>query len=278
MRIFRCRLWINSPGGFANECKPLLSLSTSVGRHEVLLLAKQNLIGHILNIRCAMGCQGRITGKARESSIGLCRNIDGVPRQLTRLGIVNRSPRCAARGEPTSTVVQPVQILAYLTPDSISTHQNICVCLRSVLERYRHAASLAQILKLVDTRLDADGPLRKTMLNQNLLNHRPVHHDRRGQSGLQCRTDGVKPHEPIAGIVQSCQFVSLAISNLQPTNAVGGTRSGRHQFLVDFGIDLLQCPQCIRLNLNGTSVGCVGRCLFEQCHLHTLGVTCRSHD
>mmetsp|Transcript_23487 Transcript_23487/g.50890 ORF Transcript_23487/g.50890 Transcript_23487/m.50890 type:complete len:271 (+) Transcript_23487:529-1341(+) len=226
-----------------------------------------------------MGRQGRITSESRESTIGLCRNLDGIPCQLTGLRIVQCTAGSTTGCESTGTIVQTVQILAYLTPNTVGTHQHVGIGLGTILERYCHATTFAQILKLLDTRRDANGTLGETVLYQNLLNDGPVHNDRGRQFRLERRTDSIEPHEPIARIVQSRQFVPLAIPNLQSTNTISSTGTRGNQLLINLGINLLQCPQCIRLNLNRSTIRSIRTRLLKQCHLHALGMTrCRNHQ
>ena len=153
--------------------------------------------------------------------------------------------------------------LAHLTPDAVGPDEGVGVGLRPVFEGDLHAPPLAEILVLLDSRLDPHGPLGETVLHKYLLNDRSVHNYRRGKSGLEGGPDGVEPHEPIARVVQSRELVPLTVADLQPADPVGGAGARGNQLLVYRRIDLLQRPQRVRLDLNRTAVRRVRRRLLE---------------
>ena len=66
-----------------------------------------------------MRCEGRVARKAGVAPIGLGGNLDGIPRQLPSLGVVDRAARRAGRGEPSGAVPQAVEDLANLRPDAV---------------------------------------------------------------------------------------------------------------------------------------------------------------
>ena len=66
------------------------------------------------------------------------------------------------------------------------------------------------------------GAFGEAVLDQNLLDDRPVDDDGRGQPGLHRGAERVEAHEPVAAVVQPGQLVPLAVADLQARDAVGG--------------------------------------------------------
>mmetsp|Transcript_22688 Transcript_22688/g.65356 ORF Transcript_22688/g.65356 Transcript_22688/m.65356 type:complete len:317 (-) Transcript_22688:160-1110(-) len=165
-----------------------------------------------------------------------------------------------------------MQGLANLRPDSIGTDEDIGVCLGSIFKSGADPLSVSQILKGLHSRLDPDGALGYAVFDQNLLNDGPIDDDGGRQTSLQSRADGVESDQPISLVVQSSKLVPLLVANLEARNAVGRHSPSRHQFLEALGIDPLDSPQGIGLDLDRTAVRGVRRGLLEDGHLHPLGV------
>ena len=122
------------------------------------------------------------------------------------------------------------------------------------------------------------GPLGEAVPTKYLLYDRPVHADRRGETGLDRRADRVEPHGPVPGVVQARELVPLAVPDLQAAHAVGRAGPGRHKLLVDGGVDPLQHPQDVALDLDGAAAQRVQRHLLKQRHPHALGVARHRND
>ncbi|KAL7540003.1 hypothetical protein ACHAWF_006580 [Thalassiosira exigua] len=278
VRVVGGGLRVHAPRRLADEREPLLSLPSPVRAHEVLLLPQQDLIRHRLDVRRPVGREGGVAREPRVPTIGATGDVDRVPREATSLGVVQRSPGGAGGGEPSRPVREAVELLPDLGPDAVGAHEDVGVGLRAVLEGGDDAASATEVFVGRDARLDPDGALGEAVLDQDLLDDGTVHDDRGGQAGLQRRTDRVESHQPISRVVQSRELVPLPIPDLEPAHAIGGARPRGHELLVDLGVDPLQRPQRVRLDLDGPAVRRVRPRLLEEGHLHPLRVTRRRDD
>ena len=72
------------------------------------------------------------------------------------LRVVQRAARRARRREAARAIVEPVQFLPNLAPHAISADECVRVRFGAVRECGADAAAVAQILKSLDARLDAD--------------------------------------------------------------------------------------------------------------------------
>mmetsp|Transcript_16457 Transcript_16457/g.42654 ORF Transcript_16457/g.42654 Transcript_16457/m.42654 type:complete len:332 (+) Transcript_16457:421-1416(+) len=238
----------------ADEGEPLLPVAACIRGHEVLVLAEQDLVRDLLDVGCSVLAQRRVAREPGEAPPRFRRDRDRVARNLPLLGIVDCTASRARRGKAAGALVEPKHLLAHGRPDPVGTHEDVRIRDRPVLERGLDASPFAEHFVLGDAAADAHRARWEAVLDKDLLDHRPVHHDRWREASLQGGPNCVEADEPVALVVLARERVASVVPDLEPGDAVGRDRALLDELVVHIRVDALQCAEGVGLDLDGSAV------------------------